>query len=76
MCNWGAGARILCIGIRYGSKQKRRCATKAAVCPNEDYKNLLREDHRFWYSNAVRKVVRPVSDHSRAARGYRARAGN
>ncbi len=69
-----ARARILRIGICQRPGQERSCTTDAV---SNGRKDLLRENHRFWHSSAMRTVVRhDVSDHRQPATGYRARINN
>jgi hypothetical protein len=75
MCNLRARARILRIRICFGPEQERSCATNAADCPTKGCKSLLREDHRVWYSAAMRSGVRDFSDHRQRDGGYRAPVG-
>ena len=73
MCKLRARARILRIGICFGPEQERSCATNAAGCPTKSRKNLLREDHRFWYPAAMRSGVWHFPDHCQRNGGHRAR---
>jgi hypothetical protein len=75
MCKLRARARILRIGICFGPEQERSCATNAADCPIKGYKSLLREDHRFWNSAAMRSGVRDLSDHRQRDGGDRPQPG-
>lgn len=65
--------RILCIGI-CRSEQKRSWAANTAGCPEKSHKTLLREEHSFRHSPAMRSVW-GESDHGQPATNYRARAG-
>jgi len=66
-----ARTRILRIRICKRPGQERSCTTDTV---SNGRKDLLREDHRFWHSSAMRKVVRhDVSDDRQPATGYRAR---
>ena len=66
-----ARRRILDIGI-CRSEQKRSWAANTAGCPEKSHKTLLREEHSFRRSPAVRSVW-GESDHCQPATNYRAR---
>jgi hypothetical protein len=68
-----ARRRILDIGI-CRSEQKRSWAANTAGCPEKSHKTLLREEHSFRHSPAVRSVW-GESDHCQPATDYRARDG-
>ena len=54
------------------SEQKRSCAANTAGCSEKSYKTLLREEHSFRHSSAMRSVW-DQSDHRQSDRNNRAR---